>query len=215
DGAVADNHAAGVDAQVARLADQLFGELPDVRGGFSGTSGPGVHLACRVAERAGGIPQRTLTPVGDDVRDLGGVIPTVTAVDVLDDLLAAAGFDVKVDIRRAFTFRGEESFEEQTGSDGVDGGDAECETDGGVRRRATPLAEDVIAVAVVDDVVDDEEISGEAQFFDDAEFPVDDLPGLLRRRGGAAPPVAVGAVSFHELAEPGHLAVAVRHGEVR
>src|SRR5699024_8763993 len=103
DGAVADNHAAGVDAQVARLADQLFGELPDVRGGFSGTSGPGVHLACRVAERAGGIPQRTLTPVGDDVRDLGGVIPTVTAVDVLDDLLAAAGFDVKVDIRRAFT----------------------------------------------------------------------------------------------------------------
>ena len=180
-----------MDAQVAGLADQLFGKLPDALGSFGGASGPGVHLACRVAERAGSIPQRTLTPVGDDVRDLGGVIPTVTAVDVLDDLLAAAGFDVKVDIRRAFAFRGEEALEEQARGDGVDGGDAEREADGGVRRRATPLAEDVIAVAVVDDVVDDEEIARESQFFDGAEFPVDDLPGLLPRRGGAAPPVAV------------------------
>ena len=75
---------------------------------------------------------------------------------------------------------------------GFHGGDAEGEAHGGVGGGPAPLAVDVFAVAEIDDVVDDEEVSGEIEFLDDGELfgnllprPVFDLlrsaPVPLRR----------------------------------
>ena len=61
----------------------------------------GVDDTRRVAERPGGVAHGRARPVGDDVGDLGGVVASVAGVDVLDDLLAAAGLDVEVDVRVA------------------------------------------------------------------------------------------------------------------
>ena len=51
--------------------------------------------------------------VGDHVGDLGGPVAAVTLVDVLDDLLAAAGLDVQVDVGRPVALRGQEPLEQQ------------------------------------------------------------------------------------------------------
>src|SRR5436190_17522539 len=66
---------------------------------------PGVLLARGEPERAGHVPDRRAGTVGDDVGDLGGVLPAVLGVDVLDDLLAAVGLDVQVDVRRPVALR--------------------------------------------------------------------------------------------------------------
>src|SRR5204863_1181600 len=111
-GTVADDHAPGVDAEVpGRVADPR-GEGEDVVGDRvllagvdlgDGTpavdlAGPRVLLPGRVAECLGHVPHRGLRPVGDDVRDLGGVAAAVLGVDVLDGLLPPVGLDVDVDV---------------------------------------------------------------------------------------------------------------------
>src|SRR5690606_18041178 len=115
--------------------------------------GPGVLLADVVTEGTGGITHGGLGPVGDDVGHLRGVRPAIAFVDVLDDLFAATGLDVEVDVRRSGTTRGEEPLEQQPVLDGVHGGDAEGEADGGVRGGTPPLAEDATAATEVDDLV--------------------------------------------------------------
>ncbi len=209
---IADDHAAGVDAEVTRLVDELGRQVGDHRRRVLHPARPGIHPAGIVTQCPGGVPQRTFTPVGDDIGDLGGVVATVLSVDVLDHLLAAGRFDVEVDVRWAVPFRGEETFEQKIGGDGVHVGDPEGEADCGVRRRASALAEDPGASAEVDDVVDDEEVAGEAEALDDLQFMVDDLPGA--RVGGP------GAVAFlpaqpGELDQPAHVGVPLGHVGVR
>src|SRR5699024_9652256 len=68
---------------------------------------------------------------------------------------------------------GQEPLEQQVGAHGVDVGDAQGVTDGGVGGRAPTLAEDAFSSAELDDVVDDEEESGEAEVGDHLQFPVD------------------------------------------
>ena len=110
-------------------------------------------------------------------------------VDVLDDLFAAAGFDVDVDVRVPLAVRGQEPVEEQPVFDGVDGGDAQNEADRGVRRRSPPLAEDAHMAAEFGDVEDDEEVSAEPQLRDHVHLPVQLLPGsgVLGSRSVAMP----------------------------
>src|SRR5690606_13880366 len=95
---------------------------------------PGVLLAGRVPERSGHVPDRRAGPVRDHVGDLGGVVPAVPPVDVLDDLFPAFGFDVEVDVGWTVAFGGEEPFEQQLVADRVDVGDAQGVADRGVRR---------------------------------------------------------------------------------
>ena len=74
---------------------------------------PGVLLSGFGSECFGRVTHRRPRSVGDDVGDLRGVVSSVTLVDVLDDLLAAAGLDVDVDIGRSVAMRGEEPLEQQ------------------------------------------------------------------------------------------------------
>src|SRR5699024_1685519 len=112
----------------------------------------------------------------------------VAGVDVLDDLLAAAGFDVDVDVRRAVPIRGEEPLEQQVRPHRVDVGDAEGVADRRVGGRAPALAEDPLPAAEVDDVVDHEEVAGEPEPGDHPQLVVDLRvgPGRLVPRTVAA-----------------------------
>ncbi len=109
---VADHHAAGVDAEMTRRVLDLEGQLEHAFG--DRTVGltrrgrhaappvdllrPGVLLAGFEAERLGHVAHRGASPVGDDVRDLRGVVAAVALVDVLDHLFSSATFDVDVDV---------------------------------------------------------------------------------------------------------------------
>ena len=168
-----------------------------------------------MAEGSGGVTDCGSGAVGDDVGDLGGTFSAVSGVDVLDDLLAAAGLDIEVDVRVAGSPRGQEALEEHLVPDGVDGCDAQGVADCGVGRRASPLAQDSRLCAELDDGVHDEEVAGESQGLDDLELVVEHLPGsgvLLR---GA---VAAGGALAGELAQPAGRCVSLRDigvGEVR
>jgi hypothetical protein len=167
---------------------------------------PGVLLALAEAERLRHVADGVLRPVADDVRHLRGIAAAVLLVDVLDDLLAPVGIEVDIDVRLLLAQAGEETFEGEAVEDRVDRRDAERVADRRVRGRAAPLAEDAATLREGDDVVHDEEVAGEVLRLDHPEFLLEALmdgcigPGILLER--AAP---------HELAQPRHGGVALRH----
>ena len=212
---VADHHPAGMDAQVPRerlqlvgVRDDVLGDLLDVDRGDRTPAvdllAPGVLLAGREPERLGDVPHRRARPVRDHVGHLGGVLPAVLLIDVLDDLLAAVGLDVHIDVGRPVPLRSEEPLEEQPVRNSVHIGYPQCIADRGVRRRAAPLAVDVLFPAELHDVVHDEEVAGEVQLLDHLQLAVELVVRLRRRRARAVPlqrPV------HGQLAQPLHLGV--------
>ena len=222
---VADHHAARVDAEVPRQPLHPRGQLRHrvgragrqrfgVRGRpRSDLADPGVRLRGREPECAAGVPQRHPRPVRDHVGDLGGPVPPVLAVDVLDDLLAAAVLDVQVDVRRPVPAVGKEPLEQQVVRDRVDVGDAEREADRRVRRRPAALAQDVVVLAELDDVVHDQEVASERQPLDHVELP-GDLGVRAGHPFGTWRPVAGRGLARDQLAQPGGFGVPGRDTEV-
>ena len=142
DGAIADDHAPRVDAEVAREVLDLACELEDIDRQVAGIGDrrppigglrERVLLAACVPERLGHVTDGRLRAVGDDVRDLCRVVAPVRVIDVLDDLLATVALDVDVDVGRTVTLGRQEAFEQQPEHDGVGVGDAERVADRGVR----------------------------------------------------------------------------------
>ena len=150
------HHPAGVDPEVPRELQQLGRQRGDawrdvtvspaagrdVGGPAVDVFRPGVLLADGVAEGFGGVADRGLRPVGDDVGDLGGVTAPVLAVDVLDDFFAAVGVEVDIDVGFLGAGRGQEPLERQPVQDAVHRGDLQRVTDRGVRRRSPALVQD-------------------------------------------------------------------------
>ena len=228
DGPVADDHAAGVDPQVAGGVGDLPGQLDDgggdvdLGGRAAGGAdlalvgrrqpgpavdllGPGVLLARRVAQGPGHVPDGGATPVADDVGDLGGVEAAVALVDVLDDLLAPVRLDVDVDVGGTVALRGEEALEEQAQRHRVGRGDAEGEADRRVGGRPPALAVDVLLPAEADDVPDHQEVAGEAEGLDEGELVVDLVPRLGREPSGGPGTVATGSALLDQVAQVVHL----------
>ena len=186
---VADHHPAGVDAEVPGQPLHPRGEPGDRLGDLRVRARPvfsrphllrpPVPLLGRVAQRPARVPQRHPRPVCDHVRHLGRLVPAVLAVDVLDHLLAAAMLDVQVDVRRPVPAGRQEPLEKQFMQNGIDAGDPQCVTDGRVRRGTTPLAEDSRLFAEPDNVVNDQEVTGEPQVLDHLELAGDLGVGAL------------------------------------
>src|SRR5207245_5991969 len=105
----------------------------------------------------------------------------------LDDLLAPLVLEIDVDVGRLLALGGDEALEEKIDLGRIDGGDAEAIADRRIRRRATPLAEDVSLAREADDVVDGEEIERVMQLVDEAQLMGDALAHLVRRAIGIAP----------------------------
>ena len=164
---------------------------PSLRAPPVDPAGDRVGVAGRQARDLRHLAQRRARPVGDDVRHLRGAVPPVPLVDVLDHLLPALVLDVEVDVGRAVALGGEEPLEEQAERDRVGLGDPERVADRAVRRAPPALAVDVVRPAELDDVVQQQEVAGEAELLDHPELVVD-LAHRLRvvRRGstGSTPP---------------------------
>ena len=171
--------------------------------------GPPVRLLHRGAQRPGHVAHRRARPVGDHVGHLGGVPPAVAGVDVLDHLLPSSRLDVDVDVGRAVTGGRQEALEEQAELDRVGVGDPEGEARRRVRRRASALAVDPLGPAELGDVVDDEEVAGEAHEPDHAELVVDlrpgagDALGTPRAVAGGRPLLDQGGQVLHLADAPG------------
>ncbi len=200
--ALADHHAAGVLAEMARQvldAQPQLGKRPHARhrratGRLLRRLRPSVSvgstnsklfitLASRSIvgvgerQRLADFARRAAAAIGDDVGGHRRAEPAVLLVDVLDDALAAlAARQVEIDVRPLAALLREEALEQQVHRDRIDGGDAEAVADGAVGGRAAPLHQDVLLPAVVDDVPDDQEVAGEIELLDQVE-----LTGDLRR----------------------------------
>ena len=136
--------------------------------------------------------------------------PAVLVVDVLDDLLAPVGLDVDVDVRRAVPLRGEEPLEEQPVPHRVHIGDAAARSrppswppspGPGSRCRCSRQN--------VDDVVDDQEVAGEAELLD--HRPARGRSARTPSGCASGGPYRSGAPCVGQLAQPGHLGVPGRH----
>ena len=200
---------------MAGVIQHLLGQVLHNVGGLFRVAGPGIDLPRRVAKRAAGIAGRASAAVGNHVRHLRGIVAAVAGVHVLDRLLAPPRFDVEVDVGWSVAFRGEETLEEQAGRHSVHRRDPQRKADRGVRRGSSPLAEDVVLVAEGNDVVDDQEVAREAQLLDRFQLAVDGGPRLVGGGRGSPLAVAFRATAFGDRAQPGHLRIPRRHGEVR
>ena len=69
----------------------------------------------------------------------------IALVDILDDFLAPLMLEIDVDIGRLLALLADEALEQKIDLHRIDGGDAEHIADGGIGRRAAPLAENVLA----------------------------------------------------------------------
>ena len=95
----------------------------------------------------------------------------VPLIDVLNNFFAlVARRQIKIDVRPFAAVLAQEALKEQLHPDRIDGRDFECITDGRVRRRAAPLHQNAVLLAVADDVPHDEEVAGKAELGDQREF---------------------------------------------
>ncbi len=209
------DHPAGVLSEVARQALDAHEELPEVRDArVRGVETGGrhllrevgravavlaeaplpevlrdrVHLLRREAQGLRHLARGRTVAVRDDVRRHRGAVGAVRLVDVLDHLLArVARGQVEVDVGPLPALLREEALEEKLHLDGIHRRDRERVAHGAVRGRAAPLHEDVLALAEVHDVPDDEEVAREVQLRDEVELPLDLRLRLARERPEARP----------------------------
>ena len=212
DGTVADHHATGMDTQMSWHAEDLTGQVGDLRWRLVGQTAPGVLLTGAVAECPGHVADRRAASIGDDVGHLGAVVTPVTPVHVLDGLLTSIGFDVHVDVGWAVAFRGEEPLEKQLVGHRVDVGDPQRVANRRIGRTPPALTQDVVGLAEVDDVGDHQEVTGEIERLDDRQLVLDLPVGLRMLRGSA---VAASGPGHRQLPQPGDLGVPVGHVERR
>ena len=169
--ALADHHAAGVLAEVARqilrhagTARRICGRAGCCRSKPASRNWRSVvslgsfhsHVRTRLAElferrdfeaqRLAHLARGGAAAIGDDVGRHGRAELAEALVDVLDGALAlvAAG-QVDIDIGPLAALFGEEALEQQVHADGIDGGDPERIADGAVGGRAAALRQDVVA----------------------------------------------------------------------
>ncbi len=201
---LADDHAAGVLAEMARHVLQGYDDIEkfadlqvvEVEAGFAelfflcvffvviaphgGEGGNFVERGHIEAEDFARFARGEASAIRDDVGGHGGAVFSVALVDVLNDALAliAAG-EIDIDVGPFAALFGEEALEEEVHADGVDGGDAEGVADGAVGGGTASLAEDALFAGEADEVPDDEEVAAEAELFDEREFLFDLLAGAV------------------------------------
>ena len=94
------------------------------------------------SQRKADIAQRRARAECDHGAGHGHMLRTIFVIDILDDLLAAVGGEIDVDVGRGGALGRKEAFEDQAGGQWVDGGDAEQVSHQRVSGAAAPLAED-------------------------------------------------------------------------
>ena len=81
-----------------------------------------------------------------------------------------AAWKIEIDIGPAFPALVQEPLEYQIVTDRIDRGDAEAITNRAVRRAAAPLHHHIVLAAEINDVPDDQKISGKPELLNQSEF---------------------------------------------
>jgi hypothetical protein len=142
---------------------------------------PGAYEARKAVERGdfesqslADLSRRGSAAISDDVGGHGRAQFSVSFVNVLDDALAfVARRQVDIDVRPLAAFFGKKALEQQLHADRVDCRNAQRITDGAIGRRAAPLRQDAVFAAELDQVPDDQKITGKLQLFDHGQFALD------------------------------------------
>ena len=220
-----DDEAAQVHAEVGGEAGQALGEVDEARVlrvlelvvGELGALGDHLGETPRVApgdalgeavDLVGGVAEG----LGDDAHRRGGahrvdgghhghLVVAEALVDEGDDLVAALGVEVDVDVGHLAPGGVEEALEEQVVGDGIGVGDAQHVAHDAVAGRASPRVEDAARAGELDDVVHGEEVLREAELLDDLELAVEAVEHLGRERVVAL--LGAGKAAFAEEREGG------------
>ena len=202
-----DDDAGGVNGRVADLSLELEGdrhelgdlgvfllELPELGDFLDGRLerrvrpdgrdelGDLVHFGQGHFENAADVADGAAGGHGPERDDLGRVGLAVLLGHVLDHFLAAAAAEIHVDVGKADPFGIQEPLEEEVVLDGIDLGDAQAIGDhapGG--RSAAGSHGQADFPGVLDEVPDDEEISGESHLLDELDFQVETVLVFLER----------------------------------
>ena len=137
-------------------------------------TGPnGRDLIGRKAQCPGHVTRRAAPPVADDVGCQRRPRPTILAVDVLKDFLAALVLEIHVDVGRLVALAADEALDQHLHPGRVHLDDAQHETDGRICGRTTPLAENALAACKAHDVVNREEVGLIAQVGNQRQLMLD------------------------------------------
>src|ERR1700731_2584831 len=143
-----------------------------------------IENARRKIQRFADLARGATPAVTDHVRGHGRAVFAVAPVNFLDDRFpTVAAWKIKIDIGPAFAAFVQETFENQIAADRIDRCDPKAITDRAVRRAATALDHDVVFATEIDDVPDNQKISGEPEFDDEREFFLE-LPFHVRADRG-------------------------------
>ena len=141
-----------------------------------------------VADEAGQSPQRFLieaqgfanlarrrfAAIGNDIRRHGRAQFAVSLIDILDGLLSLIfGRQIEIDVRPLAPALAQETLKQQLHAHRIDSRNFERIADGRVRRTAATLNQDVVALAELNDVPNDQEVSGKAELRNQSEFMLD------------------------------------------
>ena len=149
---------------------------------------------------------------GAEGGDLGHPIAAVLLGHVVDHPFAALHREIDVDVGHADAVRVEEALEQQVVGQGVEVGDAQQIGHDGARRRTPARAHgDAVALGVVHEVPDDEEVGRETHLLDDGQLHLQALPHLGARVGT----VATRQPFLAPIAQVGRLGVPLGHLEAR
>ena len=123
------------------------------------------------------------------------MIGAVTALHIVDDLLAADIAEVDVDIGHRHTLRIQKPLKEQFVLQGIEIRDAQEIGDDAARRRAAPRTDgDALAARILDEIPDDEKVTVIAHAVDDGKLVVEPFA-----HGGRDLFVAKGQILLAEL----------------
>ena len=130
-----------------------------------------IENARRKIERFADLARRAAAAIRDHVRGHGGAMFAVAPINFLDHRFApVATRKIEIDIGPAFPALVQKTFEDEMIADRIDRGDPETITNRAVRRAAAALDHDVVFAAEIDDVPDDQKISGEPELGDQRQF---------------------------------------------
>src|ERR1019366_4087948 len=127
---------------------------------------------------------------------------SVALIDVLDRLLTlVTRGQIEIDIGPFAAALAEETFEKQFHADGIHGRNFQRVTDGRIRRAPASLHENVVPLAVANDVPHDEEVSGQPEFPNQRQLFGDLLLRPRKQRRIALRSIALDHAFLHALLE--------------
>src|ERR1700687_2745973 len=121
-----------------------------------------------------------LAAVGDDIGGHRGAQLPIALVNVLNGASSLIPTrQIQVDVWPLTAFFGKKSFEKEIHPHGINGGNAKRIADRAVRGRTSALNQNIFFLAKANDIPNDEEVTGQVEFFDNRQFAFHLLPGAF------------------------------------